>query len=141
MKIRRYKRTCGEVLSDRVKIAFVQMGIEDDDLRRHLLMHAARLSTYPLVREEIRCIIMARDTLTGLAPIDVSAVYRGKGKDKQKDKDAVTGEMSPQARLQDIRERQGQEGCERRGASAWIDTLGRCGALGDTTTGEYDRAG
>ena len=63
VNIRRYERTCGEVLSDRVKIAVVQKGIEDDDLRRHLLMHAARLTTYPLVREEIRSIIMARDTL------------------------------------------------------------------------------
>ena len=80
VKIRRYERTCGEVLSDRVKIAVVQKGIEDDDLRRHLLMHAARLSTYLLVREEIRSIIMARDTLTDPAPMDVSAVYKGKGK-------------------------------------------------------------
>ena len=48
VKIRRYERTCGEVLSDRVKIAVVQKGIEDDDLRRHLLMHAARFSAYLL---------------------------------------------------------------------------------------------
>ena len=87
MKIRRYGRTCGELLSDRVKIAVVQKGIEEDDLRRHLLMHAARLSTYPLVREEIRSIIMARETLTGPAPMDVSAVYKGKGKNNEKDKE------------------------------------------------------
>ena len=78
VKIRRYERTCGEVLSDRVKIAVVQKGIEGDDLRRHLLMHAARLSTFLFVREEIRSIFMARDTLTGPAPMDVSAVYKGK---------------------------------------------------------------
>ena len=64
-KLRRHERTCEDVMSDRVKIAFVQKGLEDDDLRRHLLTHAARLSEYPLVREEIRSIIMARDTLTG----------------------------------------------------------------------------
>ena len=58
VKIRRYERSCNEVLSDRVKIAVVQKGIEDEDLRRHVLMHASRLSTYPLVREEIRSIIM-----------------------------------------------------------------------------------
>ena len=68
MKVRSYERTCGEVLS------------EDDDPRRHLLVHAARLSTYPLVREENRSIIMARGTLT--APTDVSAVCKGKGKGK-----------------------------------------------------------
>ena len=45
VKIRRYERSCREVLSDRVKIAVVQKGLEEDDLRRHLLMHASPLST------------------------------------------------------------------------------------------------
>ena len=52
VKIRRYQRICWEVLSDRVKIAVVQTVTEDDDLRRHLRMHATRFSTYPLVRED-----------------------------------------------------------------------------------------
>ena len=73
--------------SDRVKIAVVQKGIEDEDLRRHVLMHASRLSTYPLVREEIRSIIMVRETLNGPTPMDDSAVYKGKkGKEKGKGK-------------------------------------------------------
>ena len=45
---------------------------------------AARLSTSPRVGKEIRSIIMARDTLTGPAPMDVSAVCKGKGKGKGK---------------------------------------------------------
>ena len=140
-----------------MKIAVVQKGIEDEDLRRHTLMHAARLSTYPFVREEIRSIVMARDTLAGPAPMDVSAVYQGKGKgkgrkgkgkgkgkdkDKNKEKDPAANpdaemicyychrKRSPQTRLQDIRERQRQEGCQRSGTSAWVDTRGRCGAFG-----------
>ena len=84
VKIRRYERSCREVLSDRVKIAVVQKSLEDDDLIRLLLMHASRLSTYPLVREEIRIIIMARDTLTGPAPMDIGAIHKGKGKGKRK---------------------------------------------------------
>ena len=48
VKIRRYERSCNEVLSHRVKIAVVQKGIEDDDLRRHLLMHDARLTAHLL---------------------------------------------------------------------------------------------
>ena len=48
VKIRRYERSSNEVLSDRVKIAVVQKGIEDEDLRRHVLLHASRLSTCPL---------------------------------------------------------------------------------------------
>ena len=87
VKIRRYDRSCNEVLSDRVKIAVVQKSIEDEDLKRHVLMHASLLSTYPLVRKEIRSIIMARETLNGPTPMDVSAIYKGKkGKEKARTK-------------------------------------------------------
>ena len=69
VKIRRYERSCNEVLSDRVKIAVVQKGIEDEDLRRQ------------------RSIIMARETLNGPTPMDVSAIYKGKkGKENCKSK-------------------------------------------------------
>ena len=67
-----------DILSDRVKIAVVRKGIEDEDLRRHLLMLAVRLSTCPFVREEIRSIMMDRDTVTGPMAMDVSAIYKGK---------------------------------------------------------------
>ena len=88
-----------------MKIAVVQKGIEDDD----------RPSTCPLVREEIRSIIMARDALTGLASMDVSAVCKGKGKGrvqgKNKEKDKEKDPASNlKTRLQYVRERQGQEG-------------------------------
>ena len=73
VKIRKYERSCREVLSDRLKIAVVQKGHEDDDLRRHLLMHASRHSTYPL--EEFRSIIMARYTLTGPGHQWTSALF------------------------------------------------------------------
>ena len=122
VKIRRCERSCNEVLSDRVKIAVVQKGIEDEDLRRHVLMHASHLSTSPLVREEIRSIIMARETLNGPTTMGVSAIYKGKkgkqkykGKsdDKEKEKDPAANpdpllspEGPPQARLQGLRERQ-----------------------------------
>ena len=33
--VRRYEGTCGEFLSDRVKIAVVQSGVEDEDLVHH----------------------------------------------------------------------------------------------------------
>ena len=84
VKIRRYDSSCREDLSDRVKIAVAQKRLDDDDLRRHLLMHPSRLATYPLVREELRSIIMARDMLTGLVPMDIGAVHKGKGKGKEK---------------------------------------------------------
>ena len=69
VKIRRYERSCNEVLSDLV-----------------------RLSTYHLVREEIRSIIMARETLNGPTPMDVSAIYKSKkGKEKGKGKRSNKG--------------------------------------------------
>ena len=58
-KIRRYERRCKEVVPDRVKIAVVQMGLEDNDLRRHLLARVDRLTTCLLVREEVMSIIAA----------------------------------------------------------------------------------
>ena len=145
VKIRRYERNCWEVLSDRVKIAVAQKGIEDDDLRRHLLMHAARLSTYPLVREEIRSIITARDTLTGRVPMDVSAVCKGKGKgkgkkkEKDKEKDPVASSDAEMICYHSLRTTHRTRDCrtfekdkdkkgERREASAWIGSRGHCGA-------------
>ena len=46
MTIRRYERTYGEVLSDRVRIAVVQKALR-------MMTLDARLLTYPLVREEM----------------------------------------------------------------------------------------
>ena len=74
VKIRRFERTCGEVLSG---LAVVQRGIEDDNLRRHLLMHA---NVSFCARREIRSIVMARETLAGPVLMDVSAAYKGKSK-------------------------------------------------------------
>ena len=60
-KIWRYERVSHDALSDMVKIAVVQMGLEDEDLRRHVLMLAAPLIIFLLVREEARSITIARD--------------------------------------------------------------------------------
>ena len=68
-----------------MKIAVVQQDIGDEDLRRHVLMHAARFSSKTLVQEEVQSISMARD-MSGPAPMDVSAVYEGKGRDKEQGK-------------------------------------------------------
>ena len=82
-----------DVLSDCVQIGVAKKGLQDDDLRRHLLMHASRLSTYPLVREELRSIIVARDTLTGPAPMDTGAIHKGKGQ-RQGEEGQHTGKVT-----------------------------------------------
>ena len=83
--MRWYRSICCEILSDRVQIAVVQQNIGDEDLRCHVLMHAARFSSKTLVQEEVQSIIMARD-VSGPAPMDVGAVYEGKGRGKEQGK-------------------------------------------------------
>ena len=85
VKIRRYERTCGEVLSDRVKIAVVQKGIEK-------MTSDATCSCVPSACQRILLCERRSEasswpvTLTGPAPMDVSAVCEGKGKNKCKGK-------------------------------------------------------
>ena len=50
MKIRKYGRSCKEVLSDRVKIAVVQMGLQDSDLKRHLRARRSAHNASPCAR-------------------------------------------------------------------------------------------
>ena len=77
VKVRRYE-------PGRVKIAVVQKGKEDENIRRHWLMLATG-----------SCARKFGASLSGRAPMDVSAVYKGKekgkdkGKWKDKDKEAV----------------------------------------------------
>ena len=149
VKIRKYERSCREILSDRVKIAVVQKGLEDDDLRRHLLMHASRLATYPLVREEIRSIIMAHETMTGPVLMDIGAVHKGKGKGKGKGKKGKgkgkekDPAMNPGAEVVSYychwkgHRKRDCRVCKCSGASTWLDAWSRC----DTITSEHDRVG
>ena len=76
-----------------------------EDLKRHLLMHASRPSTYTLIREEVRSIVMARDTLSGPVPMDVSASYKGKGKGKEKGKGKANGRTRTRRLLRTLMQR------------------------------------
>ena len=51
--VRNYEKSSGEVVTEPLKVALVQKGLTDDALRQHLVMHAARLSTYTAVRDDI----------------------------------------------------------------------------------------
>ena len=60
--IRRYETASGETLPDQLKIGFVHRGIRDGDFQHHLLLQASRLTTYAVVREEIRSVAMTRQS-------------------------------------------------------------------------------
>ena len=99
-----------------MKIAVVQKGIEDEDLRRHVLMHASCLTTYPLVREKIRSIIMARETLNGPTPMDVSAIYKGKKGKGKKGEGKSKGKSDDKGKEKDPAANPGAENyCHRKG--------------------------
>ena len=68
MRIRRYGLSCKEVLSDCMKVAVIQTGFENNDLRRHLLARVDWVTTHLLARKEVRSIITACDTPTGWTP-------------------------------------------------------------------------
>ena len=52
--VKRYETAASDILPDKLKVGMVNRGLRDADLRQHLLMQAGRLTTYTLVREEIR---------------------------------------------------------------------------------------
>ena len=84
--LRRYTALSGEDVSESLKVSLVQKGITDDAL--------SRLSTFQLVREEVRSVLITRQALgQGSMPMDIGALdvkgkgkAKGKGKGKNKDK-------------------------------------------------------
>ena len=84
--LRRYSALSGEDVSESLKVALVQKGITDDALKTHLVWHASRLSTFQLVREEVRSVLIMRQALgQGPMPVDIGALdVKGKGKAKGK---------------------------------------------------------
>ena len=85
VKVRGYERTCDEVLSDRVKMAVVQAWrTKTSDAICSCAPDAFRRT--PSCVSRFGASSWLADTLSGPAPMDVSAVYRGKGKGKGKEK-------------------------------------------------------
>ena len=79
-----YSALSGEDVSESLKVALVQKRITDDALKTHLVPHASRHSTFQLVREEDRSVLITLQALgQGLMPARPS---KGKGKGKNKDK-------------------------------------------------------
>ena len=71
--LRRCSALSGEDVSESLKVALVQKGITDDALKTHLVLHASRLSTFQLVREEVRSVPITRQAL-GQGPCQWTSV-------------------------------------------------------------------
>ena len=59
---------------------------------KFVFVHASRLTSYALVRDEVRQILVTRAALSQQpVPMEVDAIYKGKGKGKDKGKDKGKG--------------------------------------------------
>ncbi len=93
--VKRYETAASDILPDKLKVGRVNRGLRDADLLQHLLMQAGRLTTYTLVREEIRTITVARRPMMPTSehtPMDIGWVdAKGKGKGKKGKDDGKKG--------------------------------------------------
>ena len=79
--LRRYSALSGEDVSEALTVALVLEGITDDALKTHLVLHASRVSNFQLVREEVRSVLIMRQTLgQGPVPMDIGALDSKAGK-------------------------------------------------------------
>ena len=82
-KLAQYEAQSKETIGDVIKTAVLQKGLQDEQLRNHLVLNATRLTTWAEVREEVRVVMSTRMALQGPIPMDISAID-SKGKCKSK---------------------------------------------------------
>jgi len=71
-----------------VKMGVLQFHIAPEDVRRHLSLNAARITSYKMMKDEIEAFVQADDGADGVQPMDIGAIEhlpgnkKGKGKGK-----------------------------------------------------------
>eukprot|EP00971_Amphidinium_carterae_P287740 5712331-Amphidinium_carterae.1 len=53
----RYEQESGDRISDNIKLAILQRGMTDEQMRQHLVLHAGRLNTWAIARDEVRNVL------------------------------------------------------------------------------------
>ena len=95
MKVKQHERRNKKVVDDDVKVGVVLTNMKDETLRNHFLLQSKRLTTYAMMRSEVDELTQAREA-TGSSPMQVDALWKGKGKkgkeDYNKGKDEYTGD-------------------------------------------------
>ncbi|CAK0847732.1 unnamed protein product [Prorocentrum cordatum] len=75
-KVTKYESQSHERIGDRIKMAILQRGIQDEALRAHLVHNASRLVTWELMRNEVHMVISTRSAIAAVpppVPMDTSA--------------------------------------------------------------------
>ena len=104
-KVNKYENQSGEVISEKLKIAIMQKGLQDLQIQGHLVLHAGRLLTWDAVRNEVQSVLSTRQAIAAChttVPMEIGFVYKGKngkkGKQKKgKDKSKLKSPAAPAA--------------------------------------------
>ena len=84
--IRSFEKQTSFAIPDFVKAGILINGLEEEPLRRHMVLHTSRLDTCEKLRLEVTQIACAKVMSVNPVPMDVGALrFKGKGKGKTKD--------------------------------------------------------
>ena len=84
--IRSFEKQTSFAIPHFVKAGILINGLQEEPLRRHMVLHTSRLDTYEKLRLEVTEIARAKVMSVNPVPVDVDALrFKGKGKGKTKD--------------------------------------------------------
>ena len=84
--IRSFEKQTSFAIPDFVKAGILIYGLQEELLRRHMVLHTSRLDAYEKFRLEVTAIARAKVMSVNPVPMDVEALrFKGKGKGKTKD--------------------------------------------------------
>ena len=96
--IRSFEKQTRFAISHFVKAGILINGLQEEPLRRHVVLHTSRLDTYEKLRLEVTEIARAKVMSVNPVPMDVDALrFKGNGKGKNKDL-KEKGKASPTVR-------------------------------------------
>jgi hypothetical protein len=74
--IAEYEKASKEILSDKMRIGILTIRLPDGPLKQHVIMHALKLNTWILMKQELLDITRAQ---AAAQPMDLGAMSKGKG--------------------------------------------------------------
>ena len=84
--IRSFEKQTSFAIPDFVKAGLLINGLQEEPLRRHMVLHTSKLDTYEKLRVEVTEIARVKVMSVNPVPMDVDALrFKGKGKGKTKD--------------------------------------------------------
>ena len=80
--IREFESQSEYKLPDFVLCGIILAGIEDHVMKEHIAMSSNRLDSYLKMKSEIVCIARTKAAVSRASPMEIDAIYKGKGKNK-----------------------------------------------------------